>query len=382
MPSSTHSSQESHVLCPPETEILRERVLAAVQSHLPDVRPPGRSPCATSAQVDETARAALDAMLTRPFRVGTLPAADVYNQLMWRVRRCVARGEPIRISMGYGAQKNPHAMYGSRADWSEFFALGHLIAWHNKVQAIYPPGLRIRIVVDDATLLWANHGDARRMASYSASLGALIRAMRFERVLLTPVRLSWFSWICRPLYPLARWRVLRWERDPANHDQVERMAGAARRNLDLPPGLAPDEEDRTVREAARRYRVFWEAMRLSHLSQGTRNIIAMYLDGSQHHIQQQVAMHLTTLDKGQVTQPWQGEGALRDNGHGRLEPYVLTAHRRQQSVIETVEGLDVVPYPGFDRIAVVLSDEQRAVELPDHAARIVPDLAHQLAGRP
>lgn len=370
------------MLCRPETEILRGRVIAAVQAHMPDVRLAGRSPRVPPARVDETARAALDAMLTRPFRVGTLPTAAVYDQLLSRVRRCVASGEPIRISMGYGAQKNPHATDGSRVDWGEFFALCHLISWHNKVQAIYAPGLRIRIVLDDATLLWANHGDARRMASYSTSLGALVRAMRFERVLLAPIRLSWFSWICRPFYPFARWRVQRWERDPANHDQLERMAGAARRNLDLPPGLAPDEEDRAVREAARRYRVFWEAMRLSHLSQGTRNIIAMYLDGSQHHIQQQVAMHLTTLDKGQVTQPWQGEGALRDNGHGRLEPYVLTAHRRQQAVIETVEDLDVVPVPGFDRIAVVVSEVQQAVEPPDHAARIAPDLAHQLAGRP
>lgn len=370
------------MLCPPETEILRGRVIAAVNAHMPDVRPVGRSPRVPPAQVDETARAALDAMLTRPFRVGTLPAADVYDQLLSRVRRCVAHGEPIRISMGYGAQKNSHATNGSRADWSEFFALCHLIAWHNKVQAIYQPGLRIRIVLDDATLLWANHGDARRMASYSASLGALIRALRFERVLLAPIRLSWFSWICRPLYPLARWRVERWERDPANHDQLERMAGAARRNLDLSPGLAPDEEDRAVREAAHRYRVFWEAMRLSHLSQGTRNIIAMYLDGSQHHIQQQVSMHLTTLDKGQITQPWQGEGALRDNGHGRLEPYVLTAHRRQISAVETVEGLNLVPFPGFDKIAVVLPDERPAPEQPEHAARVAPDLAHHLAGRP
>ena len=62
----------------------------------------------------------------------------------------------------------------------------------------------------------------------------------------------------------------------------------------------------------------------------------MYLDGSQHHIRQPVALHLTTVDKGQVTQPWQGEGALRDNGHGRLEPYVLTTGRRERSVVRTV----------------------------------------------
>jgi hypothetical protein len=77
-----------------------------------------------------------------------------------------------------------------------------------------------------------------------------------------------------------------------------------------------------------------------------------YLDGTQHHIRQEVALHLTTLDKGQVTQPWQGEGALLDNGHGRLEPFVLTAGRRQRHEMLTVDGLDILPIAGFDRIAV------------------------------
>ena len=67
-------------------------------------------------------------------------------------------------------------------------------------QAVYPPGLSIRFVFDDATLLWANHGDARLMTSYRASLEALIRALRFERVLRPPVRLLWLSWICSALY--------------------------------------------------------------------------------------------------------------------------------------------------------------------------------------
>jgi hypothetical protein len=311
-----------------------------------------RSRRLSPARVEEVSREALDALLTRPFRVGPLPAPEIYRELLRRVRLRVGRGEPIRISMGYGAHKNPNAVAESRADWAEFFALCHLIAWHNKVQAIYPPGLSIRIVLDDATLLWANHGDARLMDSYRTSLDALIRALRFDRVIRPPVRLLWLTWICGALYPIALWRVRRWERDPAHREQLERMAAAARRNLALPPGLDPAEQGRVAQAAAHRYRLYWEALRLSGLSGGRGQIIALYLDGSQHHIRQPLTLHLTTLDKGHVTQPWQGEGSLRDNGHGRLEPYVLTAERRLHSAVRTVDGLDLVPLRGFDRIAV------------------------------
>ena len=158
------------------------------------------------------------------------------------------------------------------------------------------------------------------------------------------MRQSSFAWLFHlGVYPLARWRVGQWERDPAHRDQMEHMAEAARRNVALPPGFDPRQQERFVAQAAHRYRIYWEALQLSHLTRGRQRLIAMYLDGSQHHIRQPVALHLTTVDKGQVTQPWQGEGALRDNGHGRLEPYVLTTGRRERSVVRTVAGLDLVP---------------------------------------
>jgi hypothetical protein len=244
--------------------------------------------------------------------------------------------------------------------------------------------MSIRIILDDATLLWANRGDIRLMDSYRHSLTELIRALGFERVLKPPARLLRLSWICGVFYPLAEWRVRRWERDPAHRDQIEHMAAAAQRNVSSPAGCTPERRERAAREAAHRYRVYWEALRMSGMSGGKRRIIALYLDGSQHHIRQPVTLHLTTLDKGQVTQPWQGEGGLRDNGHGRLEPYVLTAARRQQSLIRVVEGLDLIPLPGFDRIAVAWSSTPTPTEPEsvERAVRVEPGMAGQFAEQP
>ena len=200
------------------------------------------------------------------------------------------------------------------------------------------------------------------------------------RVLLPPMRQSSFAWLFHlGVYPLARWRVGQWERDPAHRDEMEQMAEAARRNVALPPGLDPRQQERFVAQAAHRYRIYWEALQLSHLTRGRHRLIAMYLDGSQHHIRQPVALHLTTLDKGQVTQPWQGEGALRDNGHGRLEPYVLTTGRRERSVVRTVAGLDLVPLPGFERIAVTWPNVPSPTEFADSPSVTVSNPASWLA---
>jgi nucleoside-diphosphate-sugar epimerase len=331
---------------------LHDRVVRAIRAHWTE---PAHGPARFAVprnRIDELARAALAAMLTRPFRVGPLPSSEVHAKLLARVRRRVALGKPISISLGFGGLKNPNSAPPSRADWAEFFALSHLIKWHNRVQSVYPPGLTIRMVFDDMTHRWANRGDGGCVASYTASMLELVRILGFDRVIERFAHLSTLTWICLARYPLANRHVRRWERDPRNRGQMERMADAARRNLPPGPELCESRQDFAVEQAAHRYRVYWEALRLCGLTRSRRRIVAMYLDGSQHHAPQPVTLHLTTLDKGQMIQPWQGQGALLDDGHGRLEPYLLTAARRERCKMKVVDGLDLLPLPGFDAIAV------------------------------
>jgi hypothetical protein len=322
--------------------------------------------------VDEVSRAVLDAMLTRPFRVGPLPPPDVYEQLLQRVRRHVGRNRPVAVTVGYGPLKNPNSVADSRADWAEFFSLCHLVAWHNKVQVIYPPGLRISIAFDDTTLILANRADKGRIKSYMSTVAELIQTLGFAPVLSASLRHSQFAWLFHfGFYQIARLRVYWWERDPRNQKQMDRMALFARRNLLLPPNLSPSEQERAVRTASHRYRVYWDALQLSGITNSKRRLIAMYLDGSQHHLRQAVALHLTTLDKGQITQPWQGTGALVDNLHGGLEPFVLSAGRRERYDSRLVQGLDLLPGPAFDHIEVArlkVPSEQAAPVKPSIAA--------------
>ncbi len=350
-------------------EILHARVDDVVRRHW--VRPHASEPLEPEAtlgrrwhmeRVEQLARTVLDTMLTRQFRVGPLPSADMYEQFLAPIRRFVLRGKPIRVTVGYGPLKNPNVVAHSRADWAEFFALCHLVAWHNKVQRVYPPGLQFQIYFDDETLLLANFADKRLMRSYMSSIADLIRLLGYQSVFLPPTRITNFAWFLRfgpyqlfrfTLIQIAERRVRRWERDPANREQIERMKEFARRNVVIPSHLGADAQERYVESASHRFRVCWDALRMgAQIFPDRERLLALYLDGSQHH-RKQIALHLTSVDKGQMTQPWQGEGVLLDNGHGKLEPFVLTGGRRSRYQVRRIDGLDLVAAPGFDRLAVV-----------------------------
>jgi len=343
-------------------EALRVRVGEVVRRHW--VRPHAAEPLAPDAKgrVEEIARVALDTLLTRQFRVGPRPSPDVCEQFLRPIRRFVGKGKPIRVTVGYGPLKNPNAVAHRRADWAEFFALCHLVAWHNKVRRVYPPGLQFQIVFDDETLLLANYADRARIDAYTSSIRDLIRALGLEGVFLPPLRWTHIAWFLRfgpyqllrfCLMRIAEWRVGRWERDPVHREQLERMAQFARRNVTLPAGLSLEQQERYFRQASHRFRVCWDTLNMAcQLFPSRERLLALYLDGSQHH-RRQLALHLTSVDKGQVTQPWQGEGVLLDNAHQGLEPFVLTAGRRPRYASRIVDGLDLVPVAGFDRIEVV-----------------------------
>ena len=169
------------------------------------------------------------------------------------------------------------------------------------------------------------------MKPYMHSIEELIKKMGYGSIFLKPLAQSRFAWSFKfGAYPLARCRVWLWERRPGSKEQIEKMDQAAARNLSFKPGLSPEQQAKIIRKASHLYRVHWEAIQLLGLTRSRKRLIAMYLDGTQHHIKQPVALHLTTLDKGQVTQPWQGEGILASNGHGKWEPGVMTANRRQK----------------------------------------------------
>jgi hypothetical protein len=199
----------------------------------------------------------------------------------------------------------------------------------------------------------ANRYGRAPMQDYMSSLAKLIPAMGYETLIAGTMRQSSFAWLFHfGLYQWARHRVRRWEQNPANVETYARMLEFSQRNLVLPAELSEEERQRQYCDAARRYRVYWEALQLSRLSRMGNKLVAMYLDGHQHHIRQAAAFHLRSVGKQQGTQPWQGEGALLDNGAGQLVPIVLTTKRRQEMICQRQQVSNILPLPGFDSIEV------------------------------
>jgi hypothetical protein len=355
-------------LAPPETrgtidgQTLRANVEKVLRQRWVLPHPPEPMAPVPGHRLEKTARAALDNLLTCQYRVGPFPPPERYERFLEATRRWVRRRKPIRIFVGYGSLKNQNAVTYSRADWADFFALCHLVAWHNKVQRVYPPGLQLQLLFDDAVTLFANRVNKKLIDSYIASVTDLLRVLQFGSIFSPPSRLTHNGWflrfgpyqLCRMvLMRIAERNVRRWEMDPANKKQLERMTEFARHNLVFSRDVGPAEQDRQARDASHRFRVCWEALnKASRIFSRKDRLIALYLDGSQHH-QQQVVMHLSSVAKGQMTQPWQGEGALLDNGHSQLVPFVLTAGRRPSYHARAVDALDLVPSSGLDRINVV-----------------------------
>ncbi len=303
--------------------------------------------------VESLARKTLDTMLVRTFRVTPWPDAEEYNSLLARVTHWVRGGKPVRIMLGYGPMKNPKTTDHTHADWAEFFALCHLCAWHNKVCSVYPPGLKIKIIFDDSTVRMANEYPRQPMDEYINSVGRLIQNLGYQSFIPGTLRQSSFAWLFKfGLYQVAAVRVRRWERDPSNQAAIERMLEFSRRNLALPDGLTDDEREIRFRDAARRYRVYWEALQMSGLSRVGNKLVAMYMDGNQHHLKQSASLHVASVGKQQITQPWQGAGALRDNGHGKLVPIVLTSKRLQTLHAESVLTPGFLPGSAFESIQV------------------------------
>ncbi|HEX4412802.1 MAG TPA: hypothetical protein VH107_04180 [Lacipirellulaceae bacterium] len=332
---------------------LRERVANEIRRRWVKLAPADLTYQVAPEKVESVAKTALTTMLVRDFRVTPLPPPDEHAQLLARVLHWVRKSKPIRVRIGYAPMKNACTVDHTSADWAEFFSLCHLGAWHNKVQAVYPPGLEIRIIFDDSTVRMANQYDTAPMEDYMQSIGRLIKTLGYESLIVNTIRQSSFSWIFKfGFFQWANFRVKRWERDPTNKPVMDRMLEFARRNLTMADDLPEAEKDRRYEAAAHRYRVYWEALQISGFSRLGKGLNAMYLDGHQHHLRQEAALHLASLGKQQLTQPWQGPGALLDNGTGKLVPIVLTAKRLARVDCETISLGDLVPSPDFASIQV------------------------------
>ena len=298
-------------------------------------------------EVEPTARRVADVMLSRRFRRGLKPSAEAQAAIAGKLRFYVRRSQPVRLAIGYAPLKNLNATERNQAEWAEAFSFHQLARLDAAVQEVYPPGLRIRVACDDALLHWVNGVPARLTREYMASLKELIARLDLDYLVERIFPVSRFMPLTHLTFSFtrARWRMQRWESDPANRSAIETMDFHAFKNLMPTPNLSELERWALARRASRRYRIFWEALELSGLPRLQRPVMALYSN-------ERGLLRLFSLCTGNVSQPWQGEGCLRVNENGELVPFVLTQERKDAFRVHWVNGLNVAGGL-FDRIRVV-----------------------------
>ena len=166
-----------------EGSTLREEVgtyIAGIMGRFTD-RPEGA--CAEAGPLAEELFRALTARRfcylsrrrTRPYR----------DQVVRTFDGSIRRGEPISlfydIGPGYHASLHPGEQDLSfDVGLSEVLLLSQVAAFSNRVTALYPPGARFWLVIDNLCGLWTNGIPLERTEGYCARLRSLIRAVGFE----------------------------------------------------------------------------------------------------------------------------------------------------------------------------------------------------------
>lgn len=287
------------------------------------------------AEVEPAVERVVGVLTHRRFRRGAKPAGDRRAAIVRKVRYFVRRARPVGLTLGFGPIKNPNATDDNRAEWAEAFALHQVARLDAAVRAVYPPGLRVRIVCDDALVRRVNGVPVAMTRQYMDSLRRLIEALDLTYLFRGVAPLKRYE----PLLHLglcfwrARRRVRRWDADPANREAIERMNRHAFKNLPPTPGRSEAERWNEARRASYRYRLYWQALEISSIQRLQRPLMALYSS-------ERGLLRLYSLCKGNVTQPWQGEGCLTVNEKGELIPFVLTQERRARYDTQWVNGME------------------------------------------
>jgi hypothetical protein len=249
------------------------------------------------------------------------------NAYLATIQQAIERYQPIPLIVGHGPQKNPNNCLSPEADWAEFFLLSQLAYLNRMIQAEYPPGLQIKLYLDDARAEGANQIPEQRTTAYRQSLIELIQQLNAEWLFCEVISL-------KTLYEeFSVWETVnQLKQQQAIFSDVisdkDLISAAKNFPFTLEPfcHLNHDQKQGLIRQAAIQYRLYLEAENQSGLWQEPDRLYARF----NNH---EGFLQLFTLRKGSVTQPWQGKGCLKLTSNGKLEPFVLTQQTVQKNQI-------------------------------------------------
>lgn len=123
-------------------------------------------------------------------RFGPLPNPERQNRMRKVIETAVMHQEPIPVLVGWGSCKLASYDLDGVLDVSEIEALRQITFLKERIQGIYPPGIEVRIRVEDTGALWL-FGEKFRPAinAYAQQFGQLIEILGL-RSFIAPVNES------------------------------------------------------------------------------------------------------------------------------------------------------------------------------------------------
>lgn len=145
-----------------------------------DPAPAGR---AAPGSGDALAELVFDLLTSRPFSyLGRRKAAPYRPMVLPSIQRDVALGRPVRfhfdIGPGYHASVDPDRRgIGFEVGLGQLLALRQVVLFQDAVRAVYPPGVRFWLVIDNLCGLYTNDVPLAHSETFVRGLRALIDAL-------------------------------------------------------------------------------------------------------------------------------------------------------------------------------------------------------------
>ena len=245
------------------------------------------------------------------------------EEMMGIIEQAVTSGRPIPLTLLCGPLKNRRLRIRQAPDWAEFFQYVQLARLQQTVKAVYPPGIHIELLLDDARAAYANNVPWSVFHTYASGVEELVRTLNIH------------TWVTvrsmRTVYDMLNVLTFVPEAERIVHEQIGTHGGSLGADA-VRNAWENCVDDSPAQEAVMRYLVAQQAETLAGFWRCSDRMLLRYgRNPTDIH-------RMWSVRKGSSDLPWQGMGGIAQFPDGELRPCVWQHYRACR-----FELIDMIP---------------------------------------
>jgi pyoverdine/dityrosine biosynthesis protein Dit1 len=242
------------------------------------------------------------------------PSADFGQAVLKKIETATRVCKPIEVVLGFGYHKNPNACtdLGPNQchcstllpDIAEKMTIIQLVNWVKNVEDVYEGGMEIKIITSGYRAEIVNGMKNKHTLAYHYTLKKMVA--EYHSIQIFPIGILYYQFYEEFQSALGKGKK---EINPDWTDPFWiKQAEHARSNI-WRYGLSEEEITRKSQQAAADYVIY-------HKAEMEANLLEKKFPGAirASYNRHEESIVLWTTAKGDVTQPWQGEGRIDSNG--------------------------------------------------------------------